>query len=31
MAAAILAKAGLARVANLAGGMVAWRGLGLPG
>jgi glyoxylase-like metal-dependent hydrolase (beta-lactamase superfamily II)/rhodanese-related sulfurtransferase len=30
MGTAILAKAGLARVANLAGGMVGWRGLGLP-
>lgn len=30
MGAAILDKAGVARVANLAGGMVAWRQLGLP-
>ncbi len=30
MGAAILEKAGLGQVANLAGGMVAWRGLGLP-
>jgi len=30
MAATILRKAGLARVANLAGGMVRWRQLGLP-
>ena len=30
MAATILRKAGLARVANLAGGMMAWRKLGLP-
>jgi glyoxylase-like metal-dependent hydrolase (beta-lactamase superfamily II)/rhodanese-related sulfurtransferase len=31
MAATILRKAGLPRVANLAGGMVRWRQLGLPG
>jgi sulfur dioxygenase len=30
LAAAILAKAGVARVANVAGGMVRWRELGLP-
>jgi len=30
MAAAILRKAGRSRVANLAGGMVRWRQLGLP-
>ena len=30
MAAAILRKAGFARVANVAGGMVRWRELGLP-
>jgi rhodanese-related sulfurtransferase len=30
MGAAILEKAGLTRVANLAGGMVMWRDLGLP-
>jgi rhodanese-related sulfurtransferase len=30
MAATILRKAGLSRVANLAGGMVRWRQLGLP-
>jgi glyoxylase-like metal-dependent hydrolase (beta-lactamase superfamily II)/rhodanese-related sulfurtransferase len=30
MATVILGKAGVARVANLAGGMVAWRALGLP-
>jgi rhodanese-related sulfurtransferase len=30
MAAAILKKAGLTRVANIAGGMVRWRELGLP-
>jgi glyoxylase-like metal-dependent hydrolase (beta-lactamase superfamily II)/rhodanese-related sulfurtransferase len=30
MAAAILGKAGIARVANVAGGMVRWRELGLP-
>jgi rhodanese-related sulfurtransferase len=30
MAATILRKAGLERVANLAGGMVRWRQLGLP-
>ena len=31
MATQILGKAGISRVANLAGGMVAWRDLGLPG
>ncbi len=31
MGAAILEKAGVQRVANLAGGLVAWRGLGPPG
>jgi glyoxylase-like metal-dependent hydrolase (beta-lactamase superfamily II)/rhodanese-related sulfurtransferase len=31
LGAAILRKAGLARVANVAGGMVRWRELGLPG
>ncbi|MFT3840377.1 MAG: rhodanese-like domain-containing protein [Myxococcaceae bacterium] len=31
MGAAILEKAGFAKVANIAGGMVAWRSLGLPG
>ena len=31
MGTVILAKAGVARVANLAGGMVRWRDLGLPG
>ena len=31
MATVILKKAGLTRVANLAGGMVKWRELGLPG
>jgi rhodanese-related sulfurtransferase len=31
MGTVILAKAGAARVANLAGGMVRWRDLGLPG
>ena len=30
MGALILAKAGMTRVANLAGGMVRWRDLGLP-
>jgi sulfur dioxygenase len=30
MGAGILGKAGFARVASLAGGMVRWRGLGLP-
>jgi glyoxylase-like metal-dependent hydrolase (beta-lactamase superfamily II)/rhodanese-related sulfurtransferase len=31
LAATILSKAGVARVANVMGGMVAWRALGLPG